>query len=684
MKKKVAIIDYSEQEIAPIYNQLKSIFNDAIDIIKIVQGDEVEKKVSVDILLYPSFSLYKSMRNYFHGHENAIKMNKTITLDSKERLKQVKVHGPVYSYHKDFSIASEISREFHHMLNCNKVNIAPISNISSENERKIYIVLEDSYKEKKYGHEQKFINLGPGYLDVDTIVEMSMKLDLDYITENINLYNTNKSLATTKEGLKYIINKMNSYQSKVKVLLDSNEDGIIELGKDGDLKLCNNNACRIMNTTREELLKMKAKDYLPGKLIEEAFVYKNTVKNEVAKIHDKDIIFSIEPVIHSGRFYGAIIILKEFHEVENRQHKIRKKLIGKGHKAKYTFDNLIGDSQCMLECKKIAKRMSMSKASILITGETGTGKEIFAQAIHNESPRKNYQFVAVNCGALPANILESELFGYEDGAFTGSRKGGKMGLFELAHKGTIFLDEIGEMPYILQTKLLRVLQEKEIMRLGSDKIISVDIRVIAATNRKLEEQIAKKRFREDLYYRLNVLPLHIPPIRNRREDILPLIEYYKKSLGGDFLLSDEAKKVLVSYKWNGNVREIVNFVEYSCNINEDTITANDIIFNNKNEEELKRENSKAEEDFLESIGEDLEKYIFVLKVLNESYEKKVRVGRRSIYEKTKEVDLLLGEQEIRKILINLNKNGLVKISKGRLGSVITEYGKEILKVIDNS
>ena len=155
-------------------------------------------------------------------------------------------------------------------------------------------------------------------------------------------------------------------------------------------------------------------------------------------------------------------------------------------------------------------------------------------------------------------------------------------------------------------------------------------------------------------------------------------------MGGDFVLSDDAKKVLVSYKWNGNVREIVNFVEYSCNINEDTITANDIIFNNKSEEALERNNSKDEDDFLDSIDDDLEKYIFVLKVLKESYEKKIRVGRRSIYEKTKEVDLLLGEQEIRKILINLSKNGLVKVSKGRLGSVITDYGKEILKVIDNS
>ena len=224
------------------------------------------------------------------------------------------------------------------------------------------------------------------------------------------------------------------------------------------------------------------------------YVLKNLkpVEEKLVKLNGYDVVASVSPLIHSKNLYGAISIIRKYSDTEKKQHILRKQLIGKGHKAKYNFDDIIGESAALTKCKKIAKRMAKSNSSILITGETGTGKELFAQAIHNNSPRKNYQFVAVNCGAIPENLLESELFGYEEGAFTGAKKGGKSGLFELAHNGTLFLDEITDMSMDLQVKLLRVLEEREIIRIGGNRMIDVDVRIIAATNNDIKTWLGQE------------------------------------------------------------------------------------------------------------------------------------------------------------------------------------------------
>ena len=206
-----------------------------------------------------------------------------------------------------------------------------------------------------------------------------------------------------------------------------------------------------------------------------------------------------------------MIIINNFYEKEKNQHKLRTQLLGKGHKAKHTFDDIITVNDDYIKIKILAEKRAKSDASVLITGESGTGKEMFAQAIHNASRRKRFPFVAVNCAAIPDNLLESELFGYEEGAFTGARRGGKIGLFEIAHNGTVFLDEIGEMNYNLQARLLRVLEEREVMRIGGDSIIPIDIRIITATNTDLWKLVEENKFRRDLFYRLNVLPWNFLP-----------------------------------------------------------------------------------------------------------------------------------------------------------------------------
>lgn len=262
-----------------------------------------------------------------------------------------------------------------------------------------------------------------------------------------------------------------------------------------------------------------------------------------------------------GNLEGAVIMLKDFQQVQ----KLVKEATVSGIATE--FPQIIGESSKMRELKEVAQRVAPSNATLIIEGASGTGKELFARAIHQSSNRKNYAFIAINCGAIPENLLESELFGYEEGAFTGAQRGGKLGKFELAHKGTIFLDEIGDMPLHLQVKLLRVLQERCVERVGGSRLIPIDVRVIAATHQNLEKLVVTGEFREDLYYRLHVIPLMIPPLCERKDDI-PLLaqsflNHYCRLLGKAVLsMTPDVYDCLKKYTWPGNVRELGNVIEY--------------------------------------------------------------------------------------------------------------------------
>ena len=247
----------------------------------------------------------------------------------------------------------------------------------------------------------------------------------------------------------------------------------------------------------------------------------------------------------------------------------------KQYEHKFDVGNIVGTSDGIRQIFDMIKRVSSSKSTILVTGESGTGKELIARAIHQNSPRRDKPFVAVSCGAIPENLLESELFGYMKGAFTGAIAN-KMGLFELADTGTLFLDEIGELPLIIQVKLLRVLQERQFKRVGGTKDISIDVRIIAATNRNLRKMVNENSFRGDLYYRLNVIPIHLPPLRERKEDIPLLIEHFlekcNRDIGKSFThVSDEAMQSLLAYDWPGNIRELENAIERAIALETGTV-----------------------------------------------------------------------------------------------------------------
>ena len=283
----------------------------------------------------------------------------------------------------------------------------------------------------------------------------------------------------------------------------------------------------------------------------------------------RTVSVTITPVVSGTEVHGAVINLKDVSRIQELEGNIRARLCEKGLQSRHSFDDIVYESAVMRETVAAAKRFAAAGANVVIIGETGTGKELFAQSIHHASPRSCGPFVAVNCAALPESLLESELFGYVDGAFTGARKGGKMGLVEQAHRGTLFLDEISEIPMSLQSKLLRVLQEREVRRVGADAVIHVDVRIIAATNRSLAVQVREGTFRRDLLYRLDVLRLFLPPLRDRAGDVDLLFDrlrqqFAQENNAGTLTLSLEARALLHAYPFAGNIRELRNLAERSC------------------------------------------------------------------------------------------------------------------------
>lgn len=352
---------------------------------------------------------------------------------------------------------------------------------------------------------------------------------------------------------------------RLRTLLDFAHEGIIITDKKGTIELFNSKAEKIVGTNSKYAIGTNIANVIKNTHINEVIRRKKPELNQIQDLGKVKILTNRVPIIIENEVIGAITTFQRVDMVRKAEEKVRKSLFDKGFTAAMKFDKMIRASQVMENMIDAAKLYSQSEFTVVIKGENGTGKDLLAQSIHNHSSRKNKPFVAINCAALSSSLLESELFGYEEGAFTGALKGGKNGIFELAHTGTIFLDEIGEMPLNIQSRLLRVLEQKEIKRLGGETIIHVDVRVIAATNKNLYEMVMNGQFREDLYYRLNVLELKVPPLRKRYEDIPLLAESFLKDNRDDLkpeIVEDIKKAVAqVDYSWPGNVRELKNIID---------------------------------------------------------------------------------------------------------------------------
>lgn len=350
-------------------------------------------------------------------------------------------------------------------------------------------------------------------------------------------------------------------------VLTSVQDGVLAVNQEGILKQCNPAASRILQLPASALGQPLAATLTNDLLITRTLEKGCSIRNREVFIESIDsycVVTTLPLSSDRQETVGAVVMVRDSGEVRDLVQKMTASL-------PVTFLDISFTSPAMAEVLEQARRYAASESTVLIRGETGTGKELFARALHSASPRAKKTFLPINCAAIPDTLLESELFGYEDGAFTGAAKGGKPGLFELANGGTLFLDEIGEISVHLQAKLLRVLQEKRIRRIGSSRELPIDVRLVTATHRNLEEMVERQLFREDLYYRLNVIPLHLPPLRNRKEDIAILAEHFLKRFAAKLhtpaqTIAPQALEKLCSYHWPGNVRELENIIERAVNL----------------------------------------------------------------------------------------------------------------------
>lgn len=362
-------------------------------------------------------------------------------------------------------------------------------------------------------------------------------------------------------------------------------------------------------------------------------------------------------------------LMKKNKEMLEFEKQVKNALIRKRYYAKYTFENIIGHSEGIENVKSIGKKLAKTELTVLIYGESGTGKELFASAIHNASKRKRGPFIALNFSALPENLVESELFGYEEGAFTGARKGGKIGIFEQASGGTIFLDEIGDASLAVQTRLLRVLQEKEIMRVGGNRIFPVDIRIVSATNKNLLKLIQEGKFREDLYYRLKIGYIEVPSLRNRKEDILDIIKKFVSNKTEKLEFGESFVELLQEREWYGNVRELLNAVEYAIALRtEDKLQAMDLPLD-------------VQEKYSFSMKEKInlpEEMVKILLEIQRFQKEQILVGRRRLSEILSSEGTLITEQVMRSKLNYLEKEGFITKGRGKVGTKLTEEGKHLI------
>lgn len=372
-----------------------------------------------------------------------------------------------------------------------------------------------------------------------------------------------------------------------KKALESLYDGILISDKEGKVIFINDSYTSLTGLTREIMENRYLKDLEDEGVINQA-ISLDVIKSGEARsaihkyITGKKAFTSAVPMFEDGELTGVINTTRDLDELLKMRNLAEKSETGK---LKLEMDSLrkllnedvdfIAESPAMLEVLSKANKAAPFDTTVLITGESGTGKEVIARYIHNNSQRKNETFIRVNCAAIPSELFESELFGYEEGAFTGASESGKIGMFELADKGTILLDEIGELPYEMQSKLLRTIQEKEIQRVGGNELIPIDVRILASTNRDLAKEVKEGNFRDDLYYRINVFPIHIEALKNRREDIEPLISNsiarLNKKYNTTTTIERDALRALKNYDFPGNVRELENIIEYMYVLSTDSI-----------------------------------------------------------------------------------------------------------------
>ncbi|MBY1553821.1 sigma 54-interacting transcriptional regulator [Clostridioides difficile] len=648
---------------------LEMIFKDKVKIKNYYLNKITEKElIKDDIILVMIDDRVLKIKKYVEDVSKIITINRSIKQKDIYKLFSLPEEIDILVVNDNkHTVLETISNLYN--IGINHLNFIPYNPNEEYRNIKIAITPGESSLVPKYIEE--VIDLGHRYIDSSTFIQIIAKLKLDdkEITERLIKYTD--EIISLYSGINTKYKELTIKADELNSIINLSNLGMAMVSDKGNIIICNNSLRDILDIQSNII--GKNIDELENENIKKIFSL-SKAHDEVIKFNNKYLNVNKYNIESFGRVTGYYFCIQEITYIRKLEQNLSKKLREKGQVARYTFDDIKTVSMKMERTKKLGMKIAESDYTILITGESGTGKELMAQSIHNASPRHSQPFIAINCAAMPENLLESELFGYEEGAFTGALKGGKKGLFEQANNGTIFLDEIGDMPIYLQSKLLRVLQENQVMRVGGENVIDIDVRVIAATNKNLLEMIKGDRFRADLYYRINVLPINIPPLRERKEDIEVMLKHFMKRKRA---ISQGVQDIINAYEWPGNIRELKNTAMY-INImsSEDVILINDLPHNLLN----------ITEDFSKEISilkdrTSIEKVKLVMECLKNANNLNKNIGRNGIVNSINELGYSITEGEVRGILNMLKELDLIICESGRKGSELNRRGKNILNSI---
>jgi len=673
VNKSITLVAGSERTRVALLNQLKEYLNDVVEIKSFATEEGLYETVSDELIILSSDLVkYELMeKNLLDTDCEIIVANRTINYDYIDQVVLIPKDTDVLFVNDEKETTYE-GLEALKELGIDHLNFIPYYPGIKERIPKVDIAITPGECDKVPEFIPKIIDIGPRIMDFTTVMQILNKLNmLDFKGEQFSNKYLKKIINVAKK-LAELNSEVSNLNEHLNLVLDGLNDGLLVYDTMGKISVFNENLKRLLNVGYTKVIGRSVKDVIYNKSILEFLMNKDITG---AKVFDIDSIQILANKFFLSKSNYTIVTFKNVRETIEANENLKRELINKGFYAKYTFDDIIGISDKLKRVKQIANKLAKTDLAILIEGESGTGKELFASAIHNASRRKKGPFLAVNFSALPDGLIESELFGYEEGAFTGAKKGGKAGLFEQADGGTIFLDEIGDISIKVQARLLRVLEEKEVMRIGGNEIKSIDVRIIAATNKNLAQMVNEKKFREDLYYRLKVGYLSLPPLRERKEDISELIRYFIKVYSMENIeISHEAMQQLIEYNWYGNVRELVNTISYMLAVREgDILTVKDIPHRNFFQ---KKDNETEEKPYYEEM---LEKdQIFILKKIYELNRSGKTAGREILAKMSEGTDYKMTQYEIRGRLDKLERMGLVTKNRGKRGTRLTNKGEKVL------
>ncbi len=667
MKKKVTILVIEDKIGNYFLEQLKDIFENTIEISYFTPNMANKPYIySTDLILYTDPSILIEMMGYIKCNAPTLMMKRTISKQSMEKLRSLEVNKSAYVANINNFMANETLATIY-SLGIENIKLYPYYEGAPNTKKVDYIITPHEFDCIKKIKGQ-VIDIGNRLFDISTILDIIAYLNIDRKLSDKIIKKYSSKVPTFWKGLKNTLYDKKMLSGQLDVVLNEFDNGVILCDENELIVLCNNKAAEILNINKVYLEDDYLNNLLKRDKVLNVLTSKEEMHDEIIDFKNKKLIVTMKKVIYDEVYFGKLIILKYYNELLKKQQKIHNKLVGKGYYSKYNFDSIIGKHPDLIDAIEISKKISNSSSSVLLIGESGTGKELFAGAIHNYSERKNKPFIAINCATLPENLLESELFGYEEGAFTGARKGGKIGVFEKANNGTLFLDEIGEMPLNLQARLLRALQEKEIMRIGGDSIIKVNVRIIAATNKDLFKMVNDGLFRDDLFYRLNIFQINIPPLRNRKSDIKILTKYFLNEFNDKRIINNSFNEFCIKYDWPGNIRELKNIIEYVLKISNEPLKIENLPKYLKNPKYFKTSTT-------------LDKEQLILKILDKRKEKCLGTGRRGIHEEFNKTYYKITEKEIRNLINTLKDKGYIKINLGRNGCQLTEKGYKKLDIL---